>query len=105
MDAARPICDHGRRDPMIDTHTWHASPALTVTRCFRCPQQRAAYAAGWHFVDVPEHGRSFAPRAGHRRRPGQPPLRMRFYVCPHDYATFAEAERARWMPVPSGAAE
>jgi len=56
-----------------------------VVRCFRCPKERRAHDAGWHYMDLS------SPR-GRARRP-------RVYVCPHDYMEFASAERMRWVSV------
>jgi len=56
-----------------------------VVRCFRCPKERRAHDAGWHYMDLS------SLRGGARR--------SRVYVCSRDYMEFASAERIRWVSV------
>jgi hypothetical protein len=88
---------------MIDAQTTQTNSAPAITQCFRCPQQRIVGAAGWHFVDVLDRAGPDALRGTVGRRTRQRPAPVRFYVCPQDYARFAEGERARWTPVPADA--
>ncbi len=62
-----------------------AQGAHRSARCFKCPKERRGSEPGWYFTDVQD------------RRGGLGWLRV--YVCPRDYASFAEPERPRWMPV------
>ena len=55
-------------------------------RCFKCPKERRGSDPGWYFTDVQD-----------RRGGGLGWVRV--YVCPRDYAQFAEPERPRWTPV------
>lgn len=54
-------------------------------RCFKCPKERRGSEPGWYFTDVQD------------RRGGLGWLRV--FVCPRDYAQFADPERPRWTPV------
>jgi len=60
-------------------------PAQLGTRCFKCPKERRGSEPGWYFTDVQD------------RRGGLGWLRV--FVCPRDYAQFADTERPRWTPV------
>ena len=77
--------------PVRETPARNVSESSTPTdhheaRCFKCPKERRGSDPGWHFTDVQD-----------RRSGGVGWLRV--FVCPRDYALFAESERPRWTPV------
>jgi hypothetical protein len=75
------------RDAQVHSaESLEAQKAHHGVRCFKCPKERRGSDPGWYFTDVQD-----------RRGGGLGWLRV--YVCPRDYASFAESERPRWTSV------